>query len=203
MSYPTNVHTWTSPFTEETMASELALALRAEHAHTDAVVKRIARATGLSSLTIRKWYEARNTPKVAHLMLLAQSYPAVRLLVLEWLGISPADAHQILTLATPSATSSSPIYTPDHVGINVQVPLRLEGILNHRQLWFLGQLQNAAIMKAADLRKIWGITARTAERDLAGLLAAGAIVFSGARKNGCYLLTPDFRPKPEKQSLLW
>jgi hypothetical protein len=37
-----------------------------------------------------------------------------------------------------------------------------------------------------------------AERDLAGLLAAGAIVFSGARKNGCYLLTSDFKPKPEK-----
>jgi predicted DNA-binding transcriptional regulator YafY len=53
-------------------------------------------------------------------------------------------------------------------------------------------------MKAADLRKIWSITARTAERDLAGLLTAGAIIFSGARKNGCYLLTSDFRQKSEK-----
>ena len=198
MSYPTNVHAWTSPLTEETMAQQLALALRVEHAHTDAVVKRIARATGLNSLTIRKWYEARNTPKVAHLMLLAQSYPAVRLLVLEWLGILPADAHQILSLRIPPATPSNPIYTPDHVGINVQVPLKLEGILNHRQLWFLGQLQNGAIMKAADLTKIWGITPRTTERDLAGLLAAGAIIFSGARKNGCYLLTSDFRRKSKK-----
>lgn len=193
MSYPTNVHAWTSPLTEEEMAQQLALALRAEHVHTDAVVKRIARVTGLSSLTIRKWYEARNTPKVAHLMLLAQTYPVVRLLVLEWLGISSTDANKILSLITPPATPPNPIYTPDHVGINVQVPLKLEGILNHRQLWFLGQLQNSAIMKAADLRKIWNITPRTAERDLAGLLAAGAIVFNGARKNGCYLLTPDFR----------
>lgn len=192
MSYRENVHKWTSPTNDPTMAQQVALALRLEHANTDAVVKRIARTTGMSCATVRKWYEARNTPKVSHLMLLARTYPKVQTLVSQWMTCEPCESESMRWL---NQAKLAPIYTPDHVGINVRLPNKVAGILNHRQLWFIAQLQLGISVRGRDLRKVWHLTTRTAERDLARLVAIKAIVFQGARKNGCYLLTTDFRLK--------
>jgi hypothetical protein len=192
MSYRENVHRWTLPTNDPTMAQQVALALRLEYANTDAVVKRIARTTGVSCASVRKWYEARNTPKVKHLMLLARTYPKVQTLVSLWITCEPYESGSVSLL---NQVKTAPIYPPDHVGINVRLPNKVAGILNHRQLWFIAQLQLGISVRGRDLRKVWRLTTRTAERDLARLVAINAIVFQGARKNGCYLLTADYMLK--------
>lgn len=46
------------------------------------------------------------------------------------------------------------------------------GQMNQRQLWFLGQLQQAHEVHLDDLIKVWLVHERTAKRDIAGLLGA-------------------------------
>ena len=82
------------------------------------------------------------------------------------------------------------IYTDRFVGINVQVPLQLSGKMNERQLWFLGELQQHRTVRAQDICKVWGVTLRSAERDIAQLLATGIVVYRGSRKSGEYLIKP-------------
>ena len=60
--------------------------------------------------------------------------------------------------------------------------------MNERQLWFLGQLQQHRTVRAYDIQRTWGVTLRSAERDIAQLIAAGVVVYHGSRKVGAYLI---------------
>jgi hypothetical protein len=60
--------------------------------------------------------------------------------------------------------------------------------LNQRQLWFLGQLQQGYIMHAGSLVDTWQIHAKTARRDLKGLLKAGLIQSMKNCQPRCYEL---------------
>jgi Fic family protein len=78
------------------------------------------------------------------------------------------------------------IYSVSSVTINVTLPLTQASNLNQRQLWFLGRVQQGLTSKADDIEAAWGVTLRTAKRDIAGLIDLQLIRFSGARKNGRY-----------------
>ena len=87
-----------------------------------------------------------------------------------------------------SKVPKTKIYSVSSVTINVTLPLARVADLNQRQLWLLGRLQQGLISKADDIEAAWGVTLRTAKRDIAGLINLDLIYFHGARKNGRYQL---------------
>jgi predicted DNA-binding transcriptional regulator YafY len=60
-------------------------------------------------------------------------------------------------------------------------------MLNQRQLWFLEELRKMKQMQRTDIEKRWGVASRTAKRDIAGLVAVGAIRFRRSGKDGYYV----------------
>ena len=67
-----------------------------------------------------------------------------------------------------------------HVDVPVNVPV------NDRQHWFLVQLAAGKQSKSSDLATYWGVSIKTAKRDIAELKSKGVIEFVGAPKNGFY-----------------
>jgi len=67
-----------------------------------------------------------------------------------------------------------------HVPVNVPV--------NDRQEWFLEQLAAVRQARAADLAAHWGVSEKTAKRDIAYLKRRGLIEFVGSPKKGFYRL---------------
>ena len=61
------------------------------------------------------------------------------------------------------------------VHIRVRVDAHTAVQLNQRQLWFLGEVQHGHNMHARDLMGIWHVHAKTAGRDVKGLVEAELI----------------------------
>jgi Fic family protein len=68
------------------------------------------------------------------------------------------------------------------------LPSSLAALLNHRQLWFLGRLQQGWFPNAENIETTWRVSLRTAQRDIATLVDIGLVRFTGARKTGWYEL---------------
>jgi hypothetical protein len=62
-------------------------------------------------------------------------------------------------------------FVPIHVRVNAHIAVQL----NQRQLWFLGHLQQGDKMVATDIVDTWRVHAKTARRDVKGLLEAKLI----------------------------
>ena len=62
------------------------------------------------------------------------------------------------------------------------------GQLNQRQRWFLDALAAGKEMRAAGLRRRWGVSDKTARRDVAALKERGMIEFVGTLRRGRYRL---------------
>ena len=189
MSYALMGKTLPNPITDYQVAMLVAKILRTEHQETDAVVKRIARATGANIETVKKWYNGQNAPSAAHLITLMRTYPAIYHAVMGLAELIPPDPGPCGGPSLSPNRIKSEIYTDNNVGINVLVPLALKGKLNERQLWFLGRLQQKEAARGTDIALVWGVTARTTERDVAGLVALGAVCHRGSRKTGQYHVT--------------
>jgi hypothetical protein len=190
MSYALMGKTLPNPITDYQVALLVAKILRAEHLQSDAVVKRIARATGANTETVKKWYNGQNAPSAAHLITLMRTYPSIYQEVMGLAELIPPDPGPCGGPSLSPNRIKSEIYTDNFVGINVLVPLAMTGKLNERQFWFLGQLQKKATVRSGDIVRVWRVTARTAERDVATLVAGGLVFYAGPHKVGKYQLRP-------------
>ncbi|HEU5047350.1 MAG TPA: hypothetical protein VFT64_05835 [Rickettsiales bacterium] len=181
--------------TSETIAASVAGVLRREHHKSGSALKSIQRVTGASYDSACKWHRARNAPKSASLLRLAAHYPQILRVILELIGRSDvwnlclqhAIPQKMLT-ELPRKTSLSSAYDDTFVVLNVLVDLQTGCQLNQRQLWFLGKLQQGGRAWAQDLCSVWQVNHRTAQRDIAGLVQANLIRFTGAKKNGRYVV---------------
>lgn len=63
---------------------------------------------------------------------------------------------------------------------------RSDAGMTPRQRWFFEALQAGRQVRVADLGKRWGISTKTARRDIAALKAIGVIEFVGSRRSGRY-----------------
>jgi len=59
--------------------------------------------------------------------------------------------------------------------------------LNHRQMWFLRQLNLGRSMRAEDLRRQHNVSEKTAKRDIADLRKQKMIKYVGSRRKGRYM----------------
>jgi hypothetical protein len=103
-----------------------------------------------------------------------------------WEYCNVADAQPSVSNAVHTAAPRPPIYPERNFVINVTLHPAVTGKLNPRQLWFLGLLQRHHKIKADDIASTWNVSTRTAQADIAGLVAAGLVHLVGARKTGWY-----------------
>lgn len=76
-----------------------------------------------------------------------------------------------------------------HVPVNVPVNVRANPPVTDRQRWILDQLRLGKALKAQTVAAQFGVTEKTARRDLALLKAQALIRFVGPPKTGSYRLT--------------
>ena len=193
MSFTQNDKVLPAKITNKMVANSVARVLRLEHVNSDAAIKRIERMTGANPNSICKWYQGRNAPKSAHLLLLAKHYPSILHMMLEMIG--QADIWEIHKrnidcrdidpdrIRTPSTHY---IYSAKSCTINFMFNANFAAKLSRRQYWFMESLQQGLNIKAADIVSIWKVSLRTAKYDVAELVDSGLIQFVGARKTGRY-----------------
>ena len=172
--------------TDQTIAKKVSEALHHEHADVTAAIKQIERITGIKAVTASKWYNGIYAPKSRHLLIMAAHYPQVLQAVCELIGISSIWQQAVHTGLVKEMRADldnqwgkwkkSSSIGDRFVTIQVKVDLQNATLLNQRQLWFIGQLQQGYKMHADDLINTWNVHSRTAKRDLAGLLEAKLIV---------------------------
>lgn len=174
---------------EAYIALAIANALRKDYGELGSAVKRIGRRIGANPRAIRNWYEARNAPNSMHLLLLAQASPEVFQAILILLGRSDILELMETDKLAAEKVANLPIletHGEEYFTINVKINAALRCQLNHRQLWFLGLLQDGQNIRAAQIASIWGVTLRTARADIAPLIEQKLVRFRGTKKGGKY-----------------
>lgn len=172
-------HIWSKKHLDQAICSLVSKALRDAHRNSSAARKQIARITHLQELTIKKWYEGKNPPDAAHLLILMVHYPDLLRGILHL--IKRADLWELgVRAGIPEKIKNALAEThPQHKiwgDIRVTPPASENSVkLNHRQLWFLEELARKLRMQNKDIIAFWGITERTAKRDTQGLLRARLI----------------------------
>lgn len=101
----------------------------------------------------------------------------------EWVELGPA----LRVVFRPHAEVVA--YVPD-VPVNVPLNVPVNVPLNGRQSWFLEALRSGERLRAKDIVEHFGVSAKTAKRDVAALREQGLVEFQGAPKNGYYRVSP-------------
>jgi len=181
--------------TDLEIANMLSKALKFEHKNDSSGVKNISARTGINRHTIAKWYQGINTPKSSHLLVLAAIYPEVLKGLLKMIGRIDVWRYCLLKDVPIKMAGqnrhklgSCAVYSDKFVHLDVVIDLENAKLLNQRQLWFLGELQNSSDVKASAIVAVWGKTLRTARRDIQGVLDIDMIAYCGAPRNGRYIL---------------
>lgn len=187
---------FSSNINDKSVAAMVANALRHEHQNAPSAVKEIGMITNANLHTINKWYQALSAPKSANLLILAIHYPEVLKGLLEMVGKTDIwEIYQREQLSKKSNNKAAiketknTIYSDRSVTINVVIKLEIAKKLNHRQLWFIGELQQKKKPKADNIVTQWQVNMRTARRDIKGLLKQKIIHHKGSKKNGFYATT--------------
>lgn len=170
----------------------MAETLQKTYNNAGSAIKKIGRDTGMSLSSIGKWYQGKYPPKSAHLLQLASMYPELLNGILLLIGkgdLIPSDTAGTSRANIVDVTTSSHIYRVKYVPINVSANNHIAMKLNQRQLWFVSKLQQGERTKASDIAFYWGVSEKTAKRDIARLQNYDMIRFYGARKNGYYVIT--------------
>lgn len=187
MSQAKRDHMWSSfqeVILEEKMGELVSGILRREHGKEPSPVKKISKRTGIAPTTIRKWYTSKKPPSIGHFLMLVQRYPELFKAFLEACGYGYLAAHirPIVDEKEDDLTiTSAPAEAIPDVPINVP-----NQILNERQAWFLILLGGMNKARAEDIAAEFGVSLKTAKRDIEGLKTAGKIRFIGSKRSGRY-----------------
>ena len=168
--------------TDVMIAKCVSNALCHEHADVYSAMKQIERITGINALTASNWYKGRYAPKSSHLLMLAAHYPEVLQALCKIMGMELLWQQAInlglveimrakLNKKWNRYSTIEDKFVPIHVRVNAHIAVQL----NQRQLWFLGHLQQGDKMVATDIVDTWCVHAKTARRDVKGLLEAKLI----------------------------
>lgn len=184
-------------FDEETLQKQLMDALRREHAGSPSLAKQVARTTDISTATIHHWMRNAYLPRTADLLKLMAHYPEVLRIVMTCIGLSElwdiAEQENLFHRIQQRRQAGSvpqlargdiplaPHVTPDNIHL-AQKPA-----WNMRQTWFMQQVAVRHSCTSKDIELHWRVTRRTAKRDIAVLVAEGAIRFIRSGRSGYYM----------------
>lgn len=183
-SFPTKI----TPIPDRELAQIIATLLRRDFGKYNSAVKQIGLLTHANLKAIKNWYEGRNAPSAAHLLLLARLSPGILQFVLEqvggedlWAGFKLTSAPQNKGPREIRIPGKSAASAAHHVPRNVPIK-----ILNERQRWFLDQLQVGNRVSSFHIAQHFKVAQKTAKRDITQLKNNCLIQFIGARKVGEY-----------------
>ena len=184
------------------LAGALALALRAEFGDRRHAVKRIMRWTGASGRTVRYWLAGEAVPNGRCLIELIARCDAVLETVLavgrrvdllqafvdlrrkETAVPGGAPSPRPEAVRDPDRDPGGPGRDPDRAPAGSRRDLTG---FNERQRWFLARLKQDPLLGATDIARRFGVSPRTAKRDVAGLKTAAEVRFVGTRRRGRYV----------------
>jgi hypothetical protein len=197
-------------------AEMIAVALRAELGATHRATKTVMRWTGASERTVKNWLSGLHGPGGEHLIVLMREsetmletvlaaadrrdaivaarmlaahgtmVEAMALVEQERTDLKRADA---LGVGRPGGEVARAPDDPenDRVIDPVVNPTSGDG-LNPRQHWYLEALASGQDVRVSNLQRRWGVSEKTARRDVAALKARGMIEFVGSFRTGRYRL---------------
>lgn len=190
MSKAKNDHIWSKKYLDRAISRLVSKTLREAHRNSSAALKHIARTTQLNALTIRKWYEGKNPPDAAHLLILMAHYPDLLCGILQLIDRTKSVGSNS-QITTPKKTENCHTETHAEHKIWGDIPVTPSAtknsvMLNQRQLWFIEQVRARHRCTSKDIERRWSVTNRTAKRDIAALVAVGAIRFVRSGQSGYY-----------------
>lgn len=185
-------------------ASAIAEALRADVGDTHRATKTVMRWTGASEKSVKNWFGGQIGPKGLYLLSLLHQSNIVLHAVLHAAGRD--DVLGVLGVEMAYDKESRPAKTrgkgqrfrsqwleqnvPDHDpddGSEAPPPAALSDLVPHvRQHWFLEQLLSGRGVRTTDIVRHWGVTEKTAKRDISALKVRGLIEFVGSSRAGGY-----------------
>lgn len=188
-------------------AELVSLALKTELDDSRRTIKTVQRWTNASERTVKNWISGSCGPGGDHLIaMLIHSDTMLHMLLI---ASRRFDIVQMLmdrsgstsdkNVGKPSAGRNSHqrtslLHDPGRVPIGDLEPDPDEAFVpNERQRWFLAELAGGKRVSARGLQSRFGISEKTAKRDIAGLRANAWISFTGSRRKGRYRLQ---RPPP-------
>lgn len=190
MSKAKKDHIWSKKYLDQAISRLVSKTLREAHRDSSSARKHIAKTTQLNALTIRKWYEGKNPPDAAHLLILMAHYPDLLRGILQLLDRAELAASNP-PISGPKKTENrhTKMHAKHKIWGDIHVtPLATKNsvLLNQRQLWFIEQANARHSCTSKDIEKHWRVTNRTAKRDIAALVAVGAIRFVRSGQSGYY-----------------
>lgn len=179
-------------------AKIVADALAADLGQTHRAAKILMGWTGAAERTVKHWLAGSHGPSRSHLVILMQESDAVLGAILAAAGrgdVAPAlpasTAPGWISRAARSGETHEVRGAPDDrdddgdrggaAGLAQASPA-------DRQAWFLDALAKGARVAASELVEAWGVSEKTARRDISALAARGLVEFVGARRSGRYRL---------------
>ncbi|MET4701703.1 hypothetical protein ABIE65_004751 [Constrictibacter sp. MBR-5] len=199
-------------------AAIIAAALQTELGNSHRATKTVMRWTGASERTVKHWLAGRHAPGGEYLIVIMRESDAVFETVLAAAGRRDAmiaarmlaaqgTMVEVMTMiererersvyetswAADSDGAGGPRTADDRVNDPINdrvcdaVSLPLDN-LNPRQHWYRQALASGRDVRTADLQRRWGVSEKTARRDVAILKARGMIEFVGSFKTGRYRL---------------
>lgn len=141
--------------------------LRKVHQEDASSIKCIARIAGVNLHTARKWYEGKVAPNAANLLLLMAYYPHLQFEIEGMIELSRG----ALEAKPYSAEARDSLARDKFVQFYVLLDAEKLGKLNIRQLWVLSEEHQGRQCSACDIVQQWGVSQKTAFRDLSQLKA--------------------------------
>lgn len=193
----------------------IASALRAELGETHRAAKTVMRWTGASERTVKHWLSGVHGPGGEYLIVLMresetvfetvlaaagrrEAVVAARTLaaqgmmveVMAQLERERASQARVGSVGASRQGSTGVMASDDRENDRVNDPVipSPQGGLNSRQRWYLAALASGEEVRAVDLRHRWGVSEKTARRDVATLKERGLIEFVGPFRSGVYRL---------------
>jgi len=185
----------------EAYARTIAELLRKEHGDSHRAVKQLMQQTAASERTVKHWLAAQHGPDTVYFLRLLVSSSVIRAFVLGLMEgpAANAQAHRIDRFSlsatreayaageavgggpATSGRKNDPERVPKHDPLNVPDPVEL----NERQRWFLDRVVEGRC-GANEISAVWGVSLKTARRDIAALQKVRLIEYVGSRRKGRY-----------------
>jgi hypothetical protein len=166
----------------------LAEILRREYGSTGSAVKYLARDALAEPRSARNWYEGRNLISLSNLSFLLDNNRRLQIAVMSLLfrKKEPAlDAEDWWDRRSSDCEADLINEAFRYVPINVP-----DGSPAMRQVWFLKYLPYSSNANAVDITQRWGVSLKTARRDITELKQAGRLARTGSNKVGAYIVVP-------------
>lgn len=183
----------------ETYARTMAELLHQEHDDSHRAIKQLMRQTNACERTVKHWLSGQHGPDTVYFLRLVASSPVIRaffLNLIEEYTTALVDqtilGRPLKASVTAGCSSATSARKTDPEGVPERDPVNVPdwAELNERQRWLLDRVAEGRC-HAQQMAATWGVSLKTARRDIAALKEAGFICYVGSCRKGRYRRTSE------------